>query len=545
MISIALCGLAFLLCLQAARRSLVAGLCSLIAVGYVYGIVRANFPDGFSHLIFDCGVLGLYAVQLRQPQPRWQFVRSEDLRNWLTVLMAWPILLFAVPWQDPLIQLVGLRGSIFLLPFLLLGARLTGDDVYKLALWLSVLNLLAAALGVVEFFVGVEPFFPRNAITDTIYRSKDLADYTAYRIPSSFSSAHAYAGTMVMTIAIIGGAWVQGHHGKWQARLMGAAIRDWRGRREQGRDKPCPYGSQVLSNPQAPGRKPHASPPHAPDPLHQRRQHLAALAAQAEAGNRGQLALVKVDFDQVAATAADVDGKLRRRIDGRGRPGDDHAVALFGFFEAALQDVGRNGFAERHRVALQDAAALRAAWWQLFVADLVAPVAGDALDAADQRGVAVDLGDLAAAGGDVKVVHVLRNQVFEDSAPFELDEREVPGIGLRPLQGLPQLAHRPGGRQAFFPGRNRVGEKAFVAVHRRLAVLGPQAARSSERRDAALHRQARSGQRHHVARPRQQVGRFIHMLLQRLGESVHIQSAGKCCPTRWWSIRTAPMRTQC
>jgi hypothetical protein len=224
MISIAFCGIAFLLCMQAGRRSLVAGLCAVIGVGYAYGIVRANFPDGFSHLIFDAGVLGLYAVQLRKPQPRWQFSRSEDLRNWVTVLMAWPIVLFAIPWQDPLIQLVGLRGSIFLLPFLLLGARLTGDDIYKLALWLSVLNLIAAVFAGIEFFVGVEPFFPRNAITDTIYRSKDLAGYTAYRIPSCFSSAHAYAGTMVMSIAVIGGAWVQGHHGKWQARLMGSAL---------------------------------------------------------------------------------------------------------------------------------------------------------------------------------------------------------------------------------------------------------------------------------------------------------------------------------
>jgi hypothetical protein len=224
MISIALCGIAFLLCMQMGRRSLVAGLCALLTVGYAYGIVRANFPDGFSHLIFDCAVLGLYVTQLRKPQAMWQFSRSEDLRTWVTVLMAWPIVLFAIPWQDPLIQLVGLRGSIFLLPFLLLGARLTGDDVYKLALWLSVLNLLAAALAGVEFFVGVEQFFPRNAITDTIYRSKDLANYTAYRIPSSFSSAHAYAGTMVMSIAVIGGAWVQGHYGKWQSRLMSAAL---------------------------------------------------------------------------------------------------------------------------------------------------------------------------------------------------------------------------------------------------------------------------------------------------------------------------------
>ena len=224
MMSIALCGLAFLLCLQMGRRSLVAGLCALVTVGYSYGIVRANLPDGISHLIFDSAVLGLYLAQLPRRQPRWQFARSADVRNWLIVLIAWPSLLFVMPWQDPLIQLVGLRGSIFLLPFLILGARLTGDDVYKLALWLSVLNLAAGVLACFEFVLGVEPFFPRNAVTDIIYRSRDLAGYTAYRIPASFANAHAYAATMVMSIAVIGGAWVQGHHGRWQSRLMSAGI---------------------------------------------------------------------------------------------------------------------------------------------------------------------------------------------------------------------------------------------------------------------------------------------------------------------------------
>ena len=200
MISIGLCVVAFLLCAYMGRKSLVAGICTLITVGYVYGIVRANLPDGFSHLIFDAGTLGLYAVQLGKAQPRWQHMRSEDIRNWLIVLIAWPVVLFAMPWQDPLIQLVGLRGSVFLLPFVLLGARLTGDDVYKLALWFSVLNLAAGALAVVEFTLGIEPFFPRNAVTDIIYRSKDLANYTAYRIPSSFGNAHAYAATMVLTM---------------------------------------------------------------------------------------------------------------------------------------------------------------------------------------------------------------------------------------------------------------------------------------------------------------------------------------------------------
>ena len=224
MISIGLCGVAFLLCLYMARKSLVAGLCALITVGYAYGILRANLPDGFSHLIFDAGTLGLYAAQLGKRQPLWQHARSEDIRNWLIVLIAWPVLLFAMPWQDPLIQLVGLRGSIFLLPFILLGARLTGDDVYKLALWFSVLNLAAGGLALAEYTLGVDRFFPHNAVTEIIYRSKDLANYTAYRIPASFGNAHAYAATMVLTVVIIAGGWVQGHHGRWQARLMGAAL---------------------------------------------------------------------------------------------------------------------------------------------------------------------------------------------------------------------------------------------------------------------------------------------------------------------------------
>ena len=224
MISIALGAASFALCFRAARSSLVGGICAVIGIGYVYGIVRANLPDGFSHLLFDAGVLGLYAAQLWRPQPLWQVRRSDELRSWILVLVAWPILLFFSLRQDPLIQIVGLRGNIFLLPFIIFGARLTGDDVYKLALWLSVCNLAAGALAAVQFVVGVEPFFPMNAVTDIIYRSKDLADYTAYRIPSSFSSAHAYAGTMVMTIAIVAGAWVQPHYGKWQGRLMGTAL---------------------------------------------------------------------------------------------------------------------------------------------------------------------------------------------------------------------------------------------------------------------------------------------------------------------------------
>ena len=224
MIAIGLCAAILAACFQIGRRSLVGGLCAVLAVGYVYGILRANLPTEASHLFFDCGVLGVYAAQLWRRQPVWQGVRSEQLQTWIVVLIAWPVLLFFSLRQDPLVQLVGLRGNVFLIPFIILGARLTGDDIYKLALWLSLCNIAAGVLGLVQFVVGVEPFFPHNAVTDIIYRSKDLAGYTAYRIPSSFSSAHAYAATMVMTIPIIAGAWVQPHYGKWQARLMSAAL---------------------------------------------------------------------------------------------------------------------------------------------------------------------------------------------------------------------------------------------------------------------------------------------------------------------------------
>ena len=224
MTAIALCVVSFALCYWMARRSLVQGLCATLSVGYVYGLVRANLPGGLSHLIFDCAVLGLYAAQLRLAQPHWQRLRSRELTTWVVVLVGWPALLFFVPRQDMLIQLVGLRGTVFLLPFLLLGARLTSEDLYKLGLWFSVLNLVAGAIAITEFFVGVDRFFPRNAVTEVIYRSKDLANYTAYRIPATFGSAHAYAGTMVMTIVVIAGAWAQRHFGRWQGRLMAAAV---------------------------------------------------------------------------------------------------------------------------------------------------------------------------------------------------------------------------------------------------------------------------------------------------------------------------------
>ena len=187
MLSLGLCAFAFVVAFAAGRRSLVAGLATVLGVGYVYGIVRANVLETGSHFIFDAAVIGLYCAQLSGRAPQALRVRTADLTFWIGLLMVYPLLLILAPLQDLMIELVGLRGNIFLLPFLLLGARLKGSEMYTLALWVAVFNLAAGALAVVQFFVGIEPFFPVSPVTDLLYRTtQDLADYTALRIPSFF-----------------------------------------------------------------------------------------------------------------------------------------------------------------------------------------------------------------------------------------------------------------------------------------------------------------------------------------------------------------------
>lgn len=208
MISLALCLTALAGCYIAGRRSLPAGIGCVLLVGYVYGIVRANQLDGFSHLLFDSALCGLYAARFLSPLPLVERIRLQELRTWLFVLVGWPVLLFMVPRQDILVELVGLRGNVFMLPCLLIGARLRREDLPRLATWVAVLNVGAAAVAAAQFVVGIEPFFPRNAVTDIMYRSGDIADFSAYRIPSTFTSAHAYGGTMVLSVPLLLGGWL-------------------------------------------------------------------------------------------------------------------------------------------------------------------------------------------------------------------------------------------------------------------------------------------------------------------------------------------------
>src|SRR3989449_8971701 len=190
----------------AARRSLVMGLGAVLAFGYIYGITRANLADPYSHFLFDAAVLGFYAGQFSRRMALDEEYRIKSIKPWMELLVAWPILMFLIPNQDFFVRLLGLRANILLLPFMIVGARLSDKEKYDSAMLLAILNLGVFVIAIAEFFMGVESFFPRNGITDLVYLSKDVAGYRDCRIPSTFICSHAYAGTMVMSFPFLIGA---------------------------------------------------------------------------------------------------------------------------------------------------------------------------------------------------------------------------------------------------------------------------------------------------------------------------------------------------
>lgn len=219
-----LCVLALVASYLAGRKSLLLGICATLLTGYLYGIVRANVPSSASHFIFDCAVGGLYLACLFASPSSAQSRESMQLRTWVIVLCAWPILLLAVPNQDTLIQLVGLRTGVFLLPCILFGARLDDQDVNKLALWCAWLNIGAFLVAGAQFLFGLEPFLPHNAVTALVYQQKDVAGYKANRIPSTFPTAAAFGATMVVTFPLLLGAWTRARRGLAQRGLLLAAM---------------------------------------------------------------------------------------------------------------------------------------------------------------------------------------------------------------------------------------------------------------------------------------------------------------------------------
>jgi hypothetical protein len=227
MLALLLCIIAGLGAYIAGRRALWAGVAVALAAGYGYGIVRANLITPFSHFIFDSGIVGVYASQfLGKSKKQPGMPADSTLRIWVAVLCAWPIFLLFMPFQPLIVSIVGLRAAIFLFPSILLGSRLQSRDLKFLALSMAVLNIGALALGVMEYFRGIEPFFPPGPMTVTIYASQDSGGGS--RIPAAFQNAHTYAGVMVDTIPFLFGCWAQRSGTKKEKLLlllgMGAAF---------------------------------------------------------------------------------------------------------------------------------------------------------------------------------------------------------------------------------------------------------------------------------------------------------------------------------
>src|SRR5436309_4580072 len=218
-----LCVISLIAVFFCARRAIAAGMVALLIVGYAYGVLRANFPTNFSHFIFDAAVLGLYGGVFMTPAQRAARHRTLSLQPWVAVLMGWPALMFFVPKQDWLIQLVGLRGAVFFVPFLLIGARMEESDFETLTMGMAVLNITELCIALWQFFFGIQQFFPRNAVTELIYKSNDVAR-GAYRILATFVASAAYGAVIALTVPFLIWLWAKPSVGLVRRRLLEAAL---------------------------------------------------------------------------------------------------------------------------------------------------------------------------------------------------------------------------------------------------------------------------------------------------------------------------------
>src|SRR5215471_10371226 len=175
MLSLILCVTSFAICFAATRRAVSAGVVATMSIGYAYGILRGNIQQAASHFIYDAGAIGLYLAVLTRHLSPIAICKLRPLMPWFLCLTGWPILMFLVPAQDLMVQLVGLRGNIFFLPFLLIGAMMDGREYRRLAHAMVVLNAVVLVFAIAEVVFGVERFYTAaNPVNLTIFRSNDV-----------------------------------------------------------------------------------------------------------------------------------------------------------------------------------------------------------------------------------------------------------------------------------------------------------------------------------------------------------------------------------
>jgi hypothetical protein len=211
MLAALICLFVFVLCYGFGRRALWAGFMATMVVGYFYGIVRANLEETFAHFIFDFGAVGFYLALITRKETPIQRFKLRRLMPWVLALAGWPLLIMLLPLQPPLIQLVGLRGQIFFVPFILVGAMLDGREMRKIAMGLAILSFIEIAFALAEIEFGVTRFYPINEVDQIIYSSMDvrMGSTMAFRIPATFVQAAAFGGNMAASLPLLIGAMVQ------------------------------------------------------------------------------------------------------------------------------------------------------------------------------------------------------------------------------------------------------------------------------------------------------------------------------------------------
>lgn len=208
MIALGICILAFAFTFWAGRYSLGKGVVALLAVGYAYGLLRANLLTTFSYFIFDSGVIGFYLSQFVFSKAQKSAVNSKALNFWVITLILWPMIVVFMPFQPLMVSLVGFRSITFFIPMLILGTRLRERDLVEICYGIMALNVIAGAFAGAEYFLGLTRFYPLSPVTMIIYGSGDVAG-GYFRIPGTFINAHAYGATMVYTLPFILGFWSQ------------------------------------------------------------------------------------------------------------------------------------------------------------------------------------------------------------------------------------------------------------------------------------------------------------------------------------------------
>ena len=218
--------MSFAVCFYSGRRALWAGFIATMTVGYFYGIVRANVDTTYVHFLYDFGAAGYFLAFLINHKSTVQRYKLRRMMPWLLALTAWPTLLLFAPTQVFLVQLVGLRGQIFFLPFLAVGAMIDDAEVKKIAVGLGVLNCAAFVFALMEVQFGVPHFYPYNAVDQLIYRSTDVIVGGAgtLRIPAIFTNSAAYGGNMAGSIPLLIGALVQERAGGRRRRFFYVAL---------------------------------------------------------------------------------------------------------------------------------------------------------------------------------------------------------------------------------------------------------------------------------------------------------------------------------